>query len=374
MAEYRFSTPTRLELTDQQKLAIDSKTPLILNGVPGTGKTTISLLRFVNLSSSSNDKPILLTFGRLLTASIQGHLRYLNNKIDITQNTSTFFSWIRGFLDSEVSIEDYIKKGSHFILENIIHSKVPANVREVIIDEAQDINIELHKVVHSLYKHKVFIGADDNQLTRKNGSKLRELTKVYNNQVRELTQNYRNSYQIYLFACQFLPNSERVKNASLLQRLKDSKEKNDPKSTPRVFILKSQDADWSIRKRLIKDLINENSKMNIGILTYNVWSVNIISTYLREQGIDHTIYHSDTEAEAIESLKNIIVTTIKSCKGLEFDRVIIPSFVHFKEADANDYYVAATRAKTRLNIICGTELTPVLNASEFKDKYIKEVY
>jgi superfamily I DNA/RNA helicase len=65
------------------------------------------------------------------------------------------------------------------------------------------------------------------------------------------------------------------------------------------------------------------------------------------------------EMEDFEGLSGIHITTYKSAKGTEFDTVIMPKFDSFdwfiantENTSENDYYVAFTRTKTNLFLIC----------------------
>lgn len=60
-----------------------------------------------------------------------------------------------------------------------------------------------------------------------------------------------------------------------------------------------------------------------------------------------------------ETLERIHITTFKSAKGLEFDTVVLPGFDSYNyfidtydNFSDNDYYVALTRAKINLYLLC----------------------
>ena len=61
--------------------------------------------------------------------------------------------------------------------------------------------------------------------------------------------------------------------------------------------------------------------------------------------------YTSNNKDVPSNLQNIVLTTFKSSKGLEFDIVIMPQFQHIKEKNRNQYYIGATRAKTSLYII-----------------------
>jgi superfamily I DNA/RNA helicase len=71
----------------------------------------------------------------------------------------------------------------------------------------------------------------------------------------------------------------------------------------------------------------------------------------------------ENEQDKFEGLGGVHVTTFKSSKGTEFETVIIPDFDSYtwnlsnsKVINENDYYVAFTRAKTNLFLICKDKL------------------
>jgi DNA helicase-2/ATP-dependent DNA helicase PcrA len=61
------------------------------------------------------------------------------------------------------------------------------------------------------------------------------------------------------------------------------------------------------------------------------------------------------------NLKNILVTTMHSSKGLEFDIVILPDIEEATIEKRKLYYVATTRAKDNLFLI-GSNMPLILSA------------
>jgi len=60
-------------------------------------------------------------------------------------------------------------------------------------------------------------------------------------------------------------------------------------------------------------------------------------------------YHSQKSVPS--ELKNIIITTFKSAKGIEFDIVIIPYFPQYAKNVLEEYYVGTTRAKNQVHFL-----------------------
>ena len=63
MGKFQFWLPTNL--TRIQQKAVDLRGAIFLSGVPGTGKTVVSIKRLQN-SSTNNKKSIIFTYGKLL--------------------------------------------------------------------------------------------------------------------------------------------------------------------------------------------------------------------------------------------------------------------------------------------------------------------
>ena len=66
-----------------------------------------------------------------------------------------------------------------------------------------------------------------------------------------------------------------------------------------------------------------------------------------------------SEDDNFQGLSGVHITTFKSSKGTEFDTVVIPEFdrynwfiVHGHIVNENDYYVAFTRTKLNLFLLC----------------------
>ena len=74
MPIFQFYLPIETDLTRVQRRAIDSRKPIFLSGVPGTGKTVVSIKRIQN-ASSHGKKAIIFTYGKLLRKTIEEKLQ-----------------------------------------------------------------------------------------------------------------------------------------------------------------------------------------------------------------------------------------------------------------------------------------------------------
>lgn len=167
-----------------------------------------------------------------------------------------------------------------------------------------------------------------------------------------LDEIFRSAHELYKFAIQFVPENAKAHDETLLERLKRKQEKSGGAADkPFVYL----EADIQGMYQTIKDIIDENPQDNIGVLVELVDEVDQFADELSKE-YEISKYHNQDVVPS--TLNNIIVTTFKSAKGVEFDYVIIPflekwdSYVH----NPHEYYVGVTRAKNQVHILsmCGT--------------------
>jgi len=325
MAKFKFRLPKKL--TRKQERAIDSMKPIFLTGVPGAGKTVVATMRLKN-----SDNGILFTYGKLLSKAIQGQVN------DDSKKVVNIHKWLYGitkeFLETSLSDENIEKTIKHFKINNL-------NFEEIIVDEGQDLLPNSYKLFRELTTN-LSVGADDAQRLSKNEFSSEEeiLSIVGDVQKIELDENFRNSYTIFNFARQFVPNNPRAHKVEMLDKLiKDSGD------IPIIYKVEDQDKSFEV----INKIIASNPTDNIGVLCENQSAVDIYSQALQEKH-EVSVYHSKLELPI--TLNNILITTIKSAKGMEFDIVIVPKFQNVSSRNNELYFVAATRAKTELYMLC----------------------
>jgi DNA helicase IV len=165
-------------------------------------------------------------------------------------------------------------------------------------------------------------------------------------------KNFRNSKEILEFTRSVFPNI-----------LIPQESINQAKQTGLKPIMKI--TGWSDDSELesIMSIINDfqGDTHNIGILVHSQKDVTKYFDRIKDKlsaPIQCTKYQS--EMADFNGLSGIHITTTKSSKGIEFDTVIIPNFDRFDYLIANntipitekDYYVAFTRTKINLFLIC----------------------
>ena len=159
--EYAVSFPLITDLSANQQMVLNSKEPFWVTGPAGCGKSIVSLWRYINDAKDNNNNIIMVAYTRSLR-------KYLNYCIEKSGNN--------------------IKEVQS--LYKTFNSSTKSNIKydEVIIDEAQDIEIEVFKAIASATK-RICINADMNQ-------------QLYSNQNRPNTEE---NLENILKECKFEP-------------------------------------------------------------------------------------------------------------------------------------------------------------------------
>ena len=322
---YHFNLPLITQLTVDQQAALNESDAIAISGGPGTGKSVISLWRHIR-NHSTGKKSLLLTY----TNTLKVYLASSANTQNPTAGSavSSTYSWLNHQSNS--------------------------GFREIIIDEAQDIDVNKYHLLKKLAP-MISYGADDKQILYPGHcSSQSELNTIFpQNRRYELFYNFRNSYKIMQFVRSIFPDLliPRATMDNLLQQGNEG-------VAPRLLV----SADPVKRQNIILEIVKgfTSNAHNIAVLSPFIKDVRSNFEFLYKAGVKCSMYESDQTH--LEKIENVHVTTFKSCKGTEFDTVIIPNFEKMKYyinnmdvVEENDYYVAITRAKRNLLLIAATE-------------------
>ena len=327
---YYFNLPLVTELTPDQQMAVDEPNPLALSGGPGTGKSVVCLWRHIRNHSTGVSNSLLLTYTKTLEHYLRASARTQDE--DASQHIDRVYWWIT-------------------------HNATSYD--EIIIDEGQDVNKEKFSRFLN-YTEKLTFGADERQSMYLSNDDLNELLNWFNTDERfndnariTLNRNFRNSKEILLFTRSVFPNFLIPHNTITGAR-----------STGLKPIMKL-DLGWGAENQIdeIISIINDfnSDTHNIAVLvpfTNQVENFYSLITNEINNSIEVTMYQN--EHEEFTGLSGVHITTFKSSKGTEFDTVIIPEFDSYSWnltnrpniVSENDYYVAFTRAKTNLFLLC----------------------
>ena len=341
MGKFQFWLPTLGRLTKIQRRAIDSKKPIFLTGVPGTGKTVVSIFRLIN-----RDNTILFTYGKLLRKTIEEKVN--DESKEIVNIHRWHYNLTSKMLEDNLHDENINKTIESFKLQKIHYD-------EILVDEGQDLLPNSYKLFDEI-SQSVSVSADEAQKVNnlENASdevdildRLPDLRKI------ELDEIFRSSYELYNFARQFVPYNARANNKNLLEKLK---EENSGADKPFVYLVDQ----FSDMNEVVNEIIDDNPTDNIGVLCEWIPGVDEQTRLLKNEGYEISSYHSG-HGDVPSDLSNIIVTTYKSAKGIEFDIVIMPYFQDAKNESSTEYFVGVTRAKTQVFMICIGSLPDVLD-------------
>jgi superfamily I DNA/RNA helicase len=330
---YYFNLPLVTELTQGQQMAVDEPNPLALSGGPGTGKSVVCLWRHIRNHSTGISNSLLLTYTKTLEYYLRASAKTQDE--DASQNIDRVFWWIT-------------------------HNATSYD--EIIIDEGQDIKKEKFERFLN-YTEKLTFGADERQSMYLSNEDLSELLnwlntdQSFNRNVKiTLDRNFRNSKEILLFTRSVFPDFLIPHNTITGAR-----------ATGLKPIMKL-DLGWGAENQIdeIISIINDFSSDTHNIAILVPFAANVDNYYqLLRNALDDNIQVTkfQNEHEEFNGLAGVHVTTFKSSKGTEFDSVVIPEFDKFtwilenqarieNRVNENDYYVAFTRAKTNLFLLC----------------------
>ncbi|NBK98320.1 MAG: DUF2075 domain-containing protein [Erysipelotrichia bacterium] len=346
MPKFQFWLPTNL--TRVQQRAVESIEPIFLSGVPGTGKTVVSIKR-LQIAAAKRKKAIIFTYGKLLKKTIEEKLE--NNK---SMPVDNIHNWMWNAQESGTELS-FSKFTSDENLKNAIRNLKTRGIKydEILVDEGQDLSLNTYKILKELTPN-LSISADNAQRinNKEKATNEEEILSLFPNLKRhELDQVFRSAYELYRFAIQFVPYNSRANNTTLLERLK---RENSGADKPYIYLEKSHNSVYAT----IKEIISENPMDNIGILFEKIASVDECAGVLSNT-FELSTYHSIQKIVPSE-LKNIIVTTLKSAKGIEFDIVIIPYFENSVMELMEEYYVGVTRAKSQVHFLAISKLPSMI--------------
>ena len=209
-----------------------------------------------------------------------------------------------------------------------------ANIKQVVIDEAQDYNRLQYLIISEIFKKANFtILGDVNQNINPYYSyeTLDDLRSIFEDtKYLELTKTYRSSPEIIKFTNKIL----NLNHVNAIRR-----DNNKP-----VIVRHSEE----IRSDMINDIIRlKDEYKSIAIITKDVREAEKIYTLLSDE-VDITLVDQDSK----NFKKDLVIMPAYTSKGLEFDSVIIYNDRNnsYRKNERNILYVACTRCQHELII------------------------
>ena len=289
---------------------------------------------------------------------------------DRTLVWNAFESYINELENKNIVNFPYLRYKLLNYLQNNPENRAIRDVQYMFIDEVQDMTPCSLAALKELTTGVVIMAGDNNQ-------KLFAATSPYNragislkNSTVSLTENFRNTNQIMHFANTFLQQNEPINKLDVIDSFREG-------PLPEVNLIKGSITESVVDQ--IKIYINDlgYEKHNIAIILNSTKDA-VAKKLLKKLDSENIGYVDTTDNEFDFSKEgNILLTTLHSCKGLDFP-VVIMCIPYLKEQkNFNDesniaimrnlFYVAFTRAMDNLNIFIKDKPKGILK--EIVDSY-----
>ena len=212
----------------------------------------------------------------------------------------------------------------------------------LIIDEGQDMPPSFYQTLIRLGYRNIFVAADQNQQIRTNENSSRQDLEVElnidTNEVIKLNFNFRNSYEIARLAREFYTGDR----ATPPPELPDRKVGNH---VPKLYTYECQPGIYiEIAKHIVKTFQRNSRKLlgvitpNDGIRTIYLDALKVAKNFFNENSLPIYTYDFNNKQVVQFNQGGIVVLNAQSCKGLEFDTVVLADihkhFIHRGDQDA----------------------------------------
>lgn len=225
------------------------------------------------------------------------------------------------------------------------------NIKQVVIDEAQDYYPLQYEIFNFLFSNAKFTILGDMKQTlakKEDISFYEQIQKILNKKKSSLImldKSFRCTNEILNFSLKFIEQSSQIKS---FNRNGDS---------PKVYIADNSEIFIDEIVKEIK-LCQEKGFQSICLICKTEKN----STYLFNK-IKHKLDIQLIKNGSASDLQGVFILPVYMSKGLEFDTVLIcdaDSQNYYDEDDKNLLYVACTRALHKLSLFCENEVSPLI--------------
>lgn len=225
------------------------------------------------------------------------------------------------------------------------------NIKQVVIDEAQDYYPLQYEIFNFLFSNAKFTILGDMKQTlakKEDISFYEQIQKILNKKKSSLImldKSFRCTNEILNFSLKFIEQSSQIKS---FNRNGDS---------PKVYIADNSEI---FIDEIVKEinLCQEKGFQSICLICKTEKN----STYLFNK-IKHKLDIQLIKNGSVSDLQGVFILPVYMSKGLEFDTVLIcdaDSQNYHDEDDKNLLYVACTRALHKLSLFCENEVSPLI--------------
>lgn len=225
------------------------------------------------------------------------------------------------------------------------------NIKQVVIDEAQDYYPLQYEIFHLLFENaKYTILGDINQTLEKMEDlslyeQIQKILKKKKSSLAIMDKSFRCTNEILMYSSKFLKQSFEIKSF------------NRQGEEPKVYVASDQ---LSLNDRIVSEVevCAEKGYKSIGLICKTEKNSISLFHYLKDK-IDVQLIND----ESITDLHGVFIIPVYMSKGLEFDAVLIcdtDSSNYHSEDDKKLLYIACTRALHKLSLFCTGEANPML--------------
>ncbi len=268
-----------------------------------------------------------------------------------SENIKKIWNYTRKNLDTDcLHFDDAI--AVTYLYLKIHGTNAYGNIRQVVIDEAQDYYPLQYKIFALLFPNAKFtILGDINQtISKKEDISLYEQIQAILNKKKSslimLNKSFRCTNEILNFSLKFIEHDPQVKSF------------NRSGDRPEIF---ASDSPEAYMEHIVKEikLCQEKGFRSIGLICKT--EENSIHLFQRiKSRLDIQLIRNGSVCD----LQGSLILPVYMAKGLEFDAVLIcdvDSQNYHDVDDKNLLYVACTRALHRLSLFCERELSPLIS-------------
>ena len=225
------------------------------------------------------------------------------------------------------------------------------NIKQVVIDEAQDYYPLQYEIFNLLFSNAKFTILGDMKQTlakKEDISFYEQIQKILNKKKSSLImldKSFRCTNEILNFSLKFIEQSSQIKSF------------NRNGGSPKVYIADNSEIFIDEIVKEIK-LCQEKGFQSICLICKTEKN----STYLFNK-IKHKLDIQLIKNGSVSDLQGVFILPVYMSKGLEFDTVLIcdaDSQNYHDEDDKNLLYVACTRALHKLSLFCENEVSPLI--------------
>ena len=346
-----------------EKLNNDNEYVAIIKGPAGTGKTLI----LAQLAREITDQNSIFF---IYTNALRN---FLNNAISKAEtgesametSVETFYKWLFSVYKHNVGAP--FPSGEFSEKTDKMIEKLLGNVNEniidiILVDEGQDFNLNVIKLLKKVSKKIVFVG-DANQSIYGSSDDLSNLSKILNpNDQFQLSISIRISPSILKFMRKYV---QRIYDS-----LKTAKREEERDSKPLIY--KTMELNEFLNY-FIPNVAVEYLRANKNLVITCRHNEDVAYVYRTIKGINNSIkihkVKKDRNHEMDFTDNAIFCTTMHSCKGLEFDNLL---HLHINnevydgvKKEENLAYTVYTRPKEDLIIYSPNETIPLQKYLDF---------